>query len=67
MFGLLLQGFDQRTARMLVGKYRNCTLTPFSESAIEARAGNIIQTAGPLELAASTVYRKLQQWKQQPA
>ena len=33
------------------------------EAAIEACGGNIIQAAGLLEVAPSTIYRKLQNWK----
>jgi len=37
------------------------------ESAIEACDGNINQAAGLLEVAPSTIYRKLQNWKNVPA
>ena len=37
------------------------------EAAIEACDGNINQAAGLLEVAPSTIYRKLQNWKNAPA
>ena len=37
------------------------------EAAIEACEGNVNQAAGLLEVAPSTIYRKLQNWKKAPA
>ena len=37
------------------------------EGAIDACNGNVNQAAGLLEVAPSTLYRKLQSWKKQPA
>jgi two-component system repressor protein LuxO len=37
------------------------------ESAIETCGGNINQAAGLLEVAPSTIYRKLQSWKKRRA